>query len=266
MTWNAIFPKRVIRKLVMGKILLQQIRIDNLCEKDAFEEAGSFSVGKTSKMVGYVNAQSVNTARKDPEYLEIINRFDFLKPDGIGISLAMTARGEKRLERLDATDFNTQILEQWAKEGKTLFLLGGKEGVAEKVKARLEAKGAVVVGALSGYDLNVKDEEICRRINDLHPDVLVVALGTPFQEKWVFQHKERLKAKIFLTVGGLFDFLANVYPRAPQWVRWIGMEWFFRMSCDPQRLWRRYILGNPEFLFHALVEALKERFKRKENA
>jgi N-acetylglucosaminyldiphosphoundecaprenol N-acetyl-beta-D-mannosaminyltransferase len=101
-----------------------------------------------------------------------------------------------------------------------------------------------------------EDEEAVRRINAAAPDLVFVGLGCPKQERWMAEHRERLHAPALLGVGAAFDFHTGLVPQAPRWMMGAGLEWLFRLSQEPRRLWRRYLVYNPLFVFHLTLELL----------
>jgi N-acetylglucosaminyldiphosphoundecaprenol N-acetyl-beta-D-mannosaminyltransferase len=218
-----------------------------------------------ARTVGFINAHCVNVARNDPDYRRIINDFDEVLPDGAGLDIAARFKGIKIKENLNGTDFSFHVFELFAKRKKAVFLLGGHPGVAERAGKVLSKahQGLIVCGWTHGYDTDKRDAEICETIWGASPDVILVSMGTPIQEKWIEAHKNFFGKKLFVSVGGLLDFIAGVYPRAPLWLRKIKMEWFFRLCFNPKQLWKRYLIGNQVFLFHALQEALEEKKEHK---
>ena len=136
-----------------------------------------------------------------------------------------------------------------------IFMLGAAPGVAEKAMANARAKFplAQFVGAASGFFSGEEEEQaVIRRINDLNPDVLLVAMGVPRQEKWIDRHRAELVCGVVMAVGGLLDFVSERIPRAPLWMRKLGIEWCYRLYQEPFRLFRRYVIGNPLFLLRVI--------------
>jgi len=244
----------------METISIQKITINNIDQKEALSCIMSFFYATSPRKVGFVNAHAVNWARKDSAYLDIINQFDLLLPDGIGLAIAAKFKGLTLKENLNGTDFCPLLFHLFSEQKRSIFLLGGAPGIAQKAKEFLAEKepSLAVVGALHGLNSKQREREICEAICSAKPDVLIVGMGVPKQEKWISEHKKNFPIKLYVAVGGLLDFLAGANPRAPIWMRRMGIEWFFRMCCEPRRLWKRYVLGNPQFLYHAAQEAIKE--------
>lgn len=171
--------------------------------------------------------------------------------DGVGLDIAARLLGAPRFPaNLNGTDF-TPFLLQNAGRPLRLFLVGGKPDVLYKAAAHASVKlGAEVVGTCDGYQGMRGDADLVATINRAAPDLVLVALGNPIQEDWILTHRERLDAGIAMGVGALFDFWAGDKPRAPQLVRTLRLEWFYRLCLEPRRLARRYTVDIVRFLAH----------------
>jgi beta-1,4-glucosyltransferase len=172
--------------------------------------------------------------------------------DGIGMDIAsLLQHGKRYKDNLNGTDFMPLLLKTFTQSHK-LFLLGGKPGVAQKAGATIEQQtGQRVVGCADGYS-NSDTQALCTRINESGADIVLVAMGNPIQEEWIRQHMGALNARLFVSVGALFDFLSGSVQRAPAWVQKIRFEWLFRLTREPQRLARRYTLDLARFLYLCL--------------
>ncbi|OED40973.1 hypothetical protein AB833_10805 [Chromatiales bacterium (ex Bugula neritina AB1)] len=202
--------------------------------------------------VFFINADCLNISVKDPDYLRILNSQRIVLPDGAGISIACRMIGERLAANLNGTDLLPPLCEISAKNNYSMFLLGAEPGVAERMQRNLEADypGMKVVGQQHGYfDHDEQTTEIIEKINALKPNIVLVAFGAPRQEKWIYQHLDQLDANLLIGVGGLFDFYSGDKKRAPIWMRKTGIEWLYRLYLEPGRLWRRYIIGNPLFVY-----------------
>ncbi|MET0332779.1 MAG: WecB/TagA/CpsF family glycosyltransferase [Rhizobacter sp.] len=166
--------------------------------------------------------------------------------DGIGMDIAARVmHGQRFRENLNGTDFVPRLL-----GGSPLplrvFLYGARPDVVREASRTVEGRfGQEVVGAVSGY--GVDDETVCERIRQAQPDVVLVALGNPLQERWILDHADQLPPALYIGVGALFDFLADRAVRAPVWVRKLHLEWMFRLLQEPKRLWKRYTVDAVRF-------------------
>lgn len=216
---------------------------------------------KKKGSIYFLNADCVNKSFVDEEYGNILKRSNLVLGDGIGIKIATTMRGNKMLDNLNGTDLLPHLCEFSLNNKKKIYLLGAMPGVANKMKKNLESSypGIEIVGFCDGFFKEKTEHSVIDEINTKGADIVLVAMGVPLQEKWIDKNRSSLSSGLVLGVGGLFDFYSGSIPRAPRWVRLLGMEWGFRLLQEPGRLWRRYILGNPLFLIRATRWAMKRR-------
>lgn len=143
-----------------------------------------------------------------------------------------------------------------------MFFLGSKPGIAEKAAQRLQERhpNLVIAGTHHGYfdktPGSLENEAIIQQINAARPNILIVAFGMPLQEKWLMENWERIDANIALTGGAVFDYISGELARAPRWMTDNGLEWLGRLLIEPGRLWKRYVIGNPLFLWRILLQRL----------
>ena len=160
--------------------------------------------------------------------------------------------GSALQENLNGTDLLPYLCSLAVRKGYSLYLLGAKEGVAEAMQENLESlyPGLKIAGTHHGYfDFDAEYESVIAHINESGADILLVAFGAPLQEKFIRNYRNILEPRLLMGVGGLFDFYSNQMPRAPLWMRQIGIEWVYRLFQEPKRMWKRYIIGNPLFLY-----------------
>ena len=225
------------------------VRID--CETNA--EAVETAKSGDGKFVAFVNAHCLNVAYEDVEYRTILNeRCDRVWPDGVGVRIAGRRLGFVVPENVNGTDLFPKIA---SAGGLSFWFLGGRPGVAEEALRRCSVRfpQSRFIGATDGFqdDWNVAISAIA----NARPDVLLVALGVPLQEKWIASHLDGLKdVGCVMAVGGLLDFLSGRIPRAPQWVRRCSLEWVWRLVMEPRRMFRRYVVGNFVFLYRVARE------------
>lgn len=205
--------------------------------------------------VSFINADCLNISSKDEEYRSILNSQTIVLPDGAGMSIACRMIGERLEANLNGTDLLPELCEILKQNNFSMFLLGAAPGVAERMKENLENSypGLNVAGEQHGYfDHETDSGKIIAKINEVKPNILLVAFGAPRQEKWIHQHRQEIDSNLLIGVGGLFDFYSGDKKRAPMWMRNGGMEWLYRLYLEPGRLWRRYIIGNPLFVYRIL--------------
>ncbi len=219
------------------------------------------------KQFFFVNPDCFNKTFNDKEYLEILQNTPDIFPDGIGVKIACKMINSPMVENVNGTDMLPFICELAVQHRLTIYLLGGKPGIAERMRNNLLIKYSrlQIVGFQHGYFDHEKDSaKVIDSINRSHADILMVVFGVPMQEKWIARHFNQIKCRAIMGVGGLFDFYSGNIPRAPKWLREIGMEWSFRLAMEPGRMFYRYIIGNPLFLLRVL--AWRRKIKNKHAA
>lgn len=209
--------------------------------------------------VAFVNAHCVNQMCRSTDYNLAVRSADYVLPDGSGIAIANIIHSGRKSTNLNGTDLAPILFEEAARRGLSVYFFGGLPGVAKTMCQRLadQYPGLRIAGFRQGYFHPDEEDRIIDEINERAPDIMLVAMGVPRQDVWLAQTHPRLNAKLVMGVGGLFDFLSERLPRAPKFLRALGLEWTFRLAQEPQRMWRRYVMGNPEFLTRALIFALR---------
>ena len=210
---------------------------------------------RSRERVFFINPDCMNQTFRDREYLEILRDTSLVFPDGIGINIACKIIGNPLIENINGTDMLPYLCEMCGTNGFSMFLLGAKPGVADKMRENLELKypDLKIAGARDGYfDHATESGAVIAQINQAKPDILLVAFGVPRQEKWLTAHFAELECPICMGAGGLFDFYSGNIPRAPRWMREVGLEWVYRLIQEPGRMWKRYIIGNPLFIFRVI--------------
>jgi N-acetylglucosaminyldiphosphoundecaprenol N-acetyl-beta-D-mannosaminyltransferase len=207
-----------------------------------------------ARRVYFVNAHSLNIAASDPAYRKVLNAGDTVFGDGTGVRWAAKLCGVRLCDNINGTDFVPSLLRATAACGHSCFLLGADASTIEMAAdfARQTFPGWRLAGYHHGY---LADEAaVIEQINEAKPDLLLVGMGNPLQEKWIHRHLPALHVRVCVGVGGLFDFWAGNVSRSPRWLRWLGHEWLWRLLQEPRRMARRYLIGNPLFLARVLVE------------
>lgn len=224
-------------------------------------------------LINTINAHSYNTAQKDALFAEALKNGDYLIPDGASILMACKwfktkSRPKDRIAGWDLFSFEMERLEGRCKRekvrGKVMFM-----GSSEKVLAKIRENAADdypnldVVTYSPPYKPEFSEEDntaIVKAINDANPDLLWIGMTAPKQEKWTYQHWKDLNIHCHVgTIGAVFDFYAGTAKRAPQWWQDHSLEWLYRLCLEPKRMWRRYLLGNPLFLWNIAKESVRSR-------
>jgi len=204
------------------------VRVDNLMMQEVLQKIRGFLVDGRQHYIVTPNPEFLVRARKDEEFREILNKADLAVPDGIGLIWASKFLGQPLKERVSGTDLITRIMnsELGIKNNK-IFLLGGRNGVAEKIARNWPE--------VVGYSEN--QDDCLDLINQCQPNILFVALGAPKQEKWIVQNLKSVPSvRVAIGVGGAFDFLSGRISRAPRFTQKIGLEWLWRFCQQPRRL------------------------------
>jgi exopolysaccharide biosynthesis WecB/TagA/CpsF family protein len=214
--------------------------------------------------VAFANAHMLNLAVADRSYRDLLERFDFVLNDGAGLALAGRIKGRPFAANLNGSDFTPLLLERCASRGWSVFLLGGRPGVAEAAAGRLRSRlpELVVAGVRDGYFAPEQEDEVAAQIASVGANVVLVALGNPRQEIWLDRHLGATGARLGAGVGAFLDFASGRVARAPAWMNALDIEWLWRLAQEPRRLWRRYVLGNPMFLARVARERLSARARR----
>lgn len=214
----------------------------------------------------YVNVCTTHTileCQDAPALREIVNNAGMATPDGMPL-VWMGRLFKQRVGRVYGPDLMLAVCARGEAPGYRHFFYGGAPGVPELLAAklcerfpRLQVAGSYAPPFRALAD--AEEQEIATLINASRPDVVWVGLGTPKQDYWVARFRPRLDAPVLVAVGAAFDFHTNRVKQAPRWMQRSGLEWLFRLSQEPGRLWRRYLLGNPRFVYLALRQLLRRR-------
>jgi len=213
--------------------------------------------------IAFANANTLNLASLSTYYRAVLNRAGLILNDGVGVALAARMKGRRFPENLNGTDFTPRLLALAAARGWNVYLLGGTDGTASEAAANLcrQIPNLRVVGTHHGYVSTDKTTEVIDGIRAAKSDVVVVGMGNPAQEYWLAANLGATGAQIGIGVGAFLDFAAGRVARAPGWLRRARLEWVWRLGIEPRRLWRRYLVGNPLFLYRAARYTRRMRYQ-----
>jgi N-acetylglucosaminyldiphosphoundecaprenol N-acetyl-beta-D-mannosaminyltransferase len=198
------------------------------------------------------NVHAINLAWQLPWLTAFYQRVDMVYVDSAGVILGAKFLGYPPPPRLTMADLGWPAAAYFARQGHTLFLLGNPPGVAEQAAERLKlaAPGLKVMGTHHGFFkmTGPENDAVIADINRLRPDILVVGLGMPLEQRWILDNHARVDARVFWNGGAAFQYWAGVIPRCPRWMAEHGLEWLFRLLLEPRRMGKRYLWGNAVFL------------------
>ena len=193
------------------------------------------------------NPEILIISRKDPDCKNVLNHAEIALPDGVGVLFAGRILGERLKERITGVDFMEMLSERLSKRPITVGFLGGRDSVADETAECLRRK-------YPGLKVSFVSQDPPESLQSIKCDMLFVAFGSPKQEKWIAQNLESLSIKAAMGVGGAFDIISGRIPRAPSFVRKLGLEWLYRLIREPWRIKRQFRLL--EFVFLVFLEKL----------
>lgn len=221
------------------------VGIDPVDRAGLLDAVGALVDARGRATVAYANVHVLNTAARDPALRDFLAGVDLCYCDGEGVRLGARLLGEALPERMTGADWIWDFAAR--AEGRwRVFWLGGEPGVAEAAAARLrERHPGLVVAADHGFHEDWAP--VVARIDAFAPDVVLVGMGTPTQERWVAEWRARIDAPVVWVLGATADFVSGRVSRGPAWLHQ-RQEWLARLVTEPRRLWRRYLVGNAVFL------------------
>lgn len=234
------------------------IRISTLDFNDSVEKVFGWIKEGGYHMVFTPNPEFLVEAQKDKDFFNILNKGDLVIPDGIGVLIASKLNRIKIKERVPGCDLISELFKRMNETGGSVYIFGGKPGVAKKACAEISAQynRIVISGWADGYFDRSGERKIIKEIQSKKPDLLLVGLSFPKQEKWIYANRNRLPVKVAIGCGGSIDVFAKEVKRAPAAFRKLGMEWFYRLISQPSRFFR--MLNLPKFLGMAVIDKIKE--------
>lgn len=215
------------------------VKIDKITAAYALKKAEQMVRKPGVSTIFTPNPEIVMAAYEDPSFKEVLNSADMCTPDGIGVVYAAKMLGTPVPERVAGFDLTCGLLESLRKTGEGVFLFGAKPGVAEAARDKLveQYTGLNIAGVQHGYFSESENEDIIKKINDSGTALLLVCLGAPKQEKWIYENKSKLTSvNLCMGVGGALDVFAGIVNRAPDIFIKCNLEWLYRFCKNPSRL------------------------------
>jgi len=201
-----------------------------------------------------VNPEKIMRARKDSMLYDALSDSDFLIPDGIGVIFAVKFLHRDKVTRITGIDLMELLLGKAEKRKRRIYIFGARPEINKTAVKEIKKKFPMLMMVGSSHGYVHEDESLIEDISSAKPDILFVGLGSPKQEKWISKHKHLLKVKLCMGIGGSLDVIAGRITRAPYFFRTLGLEWFYRLIREPNRIRRQLAL--PQFFFELLKENL----------
>lgn len=217
-----------------------------------------------SAYICMTGVHGVMEAQSDKDLCRVLNGALINAPDGMPMSWVGWLQGYRQMDRVYGPDFMANLCRSSVTKGYRHYLYGGSPGVAHELKAVLERRfpELKVVGTYTPPFRRLTLEEENQLLNDIRktePDILWVGLSTPKQEHFMAEYVDRLGVPLLIGVGAAFDFHTGRIGEAPAWIKRAGLQWLHRLLQDPKRLWKRYLLNNPVFMWRIMLQFLKSR-------
>jgi len=239
------------------------MRVDGTTYAETASAISDMASADSGGMVCVASVHMVMEAFDDPAFQRIVNSADRVTPDGVPLVRALRMLGIPRAQRVYGPSLTPVVCERAETLGLPVGFYGGTPEVLESLagalavrfpKLRIPFAYAPPFRPLTPSE----DAAVVEAIDSAGVKILFVGLGCPKQERWMAAHRESLRCAM-VGVGAAFDFIAGVKRQAPHWMQRWGLEWLFRLFAEPRRLWRRYLIGNPRFLYHFAREQLRSR-------
>jgi N-acetylglucosaminyldiphosphoundecaprenol N-acetyl-beta-D-mannosaminyltransferase len=246
----------------IGTVDVLGVRIHQLTVDNFFNLLNRIIQNHRKALIASVNVNAINLAYEYKWFRQFLNNSDYAFCDGAGVVLGAQILGQYLPQRFTSADWMWDLAAYAEKQGFTFYFLGARSGIAEKAAFRLRDRypNLQIIGIQHGYfdkTLRSKENElIIQDINQLKPNILLVGFGMPVQERWLMENWDRLEVNAAITLGAVFDYISGELKRAPSWFNQHGLEWLGRLIIEPRRLWRRYLIGNPVFLWRIFLQRI----------
>jgi len=245
----------------MDRVNILGVGVSAVNIKTTIDTIDNWLSQEESNYICVTGVHGIIESQRDERLREIHNNAGLVVPDGMPLVWLSRIKGYSDVARVYGPDLMLAFCNHSLAKGYRHFLYGGNIGVpeilAEKLKQRFPGLG--IVGMYSPPFQEMKkddDDKIVDLINASHADIVWIGLSTPKQERWMHEHRLKFPGSILIGVGAAFDFHAGLKKQAPKWMQRSGFEWFYRLMTEPRRLWRRYMVNNPLFIFLIIAQAL----------
>lgn len=231
--------------------------IDILDKYEALNRCHEFFKSNNYNGICFINSHCYNVSRKNYIYRNAIKGNNLILNDGIGMKIGMRLFNIHEKENMNGTDFIPEVINLAVNLNKNIYLLGGKPGVVDDVEKNLKKTfiNCNIVGKYHGYFNKEEGKKIINDINSKKVELLIVGMGVPIQEIWLAENNKFFETvRIGIAGGAILDFLSGRISRAPKIMRVLKLEWLYRLILEPKRLWKRYLIGNIQFIYYMIIE------------
>jgi len=228
----------------------------------ALQQLNRWIAEREQQYVSVCTVHTVMECRRDDRLRQIVNAAGMTTPDGMPLVWLSRWAGHRFVTRVYGPDLMLAEMRASQTNGHRHFLFGGRAGVADRLATVMRERfdGVQIAGTLTpplGSAQELCNPQTAAAINAARPDIVWVGISSPKQEYWMSCMRPLLDAPVLIGVGAAFDFHTGAVRQAPRWMQRAGLEWLFRLSTEPRRLWRRYLIDNPWFLFELARQKLR---------
>jgi len=244
------------------------VQVSAIDAKDACEKIEDAITQNKKTYICVCPVSTIMECVRDKKVLNIVNSATMVTPDGMPIVWLGKISGHRNIKRVYGPDLLLEICGLSQKKGYKNYFYGSTPQVLEKLQMKLSESfpGLNISGAYSPPFKKLTEDEdgkITEILNKSNSDILWVGLGSPKQDIWMYEHRDKINTPVMIGVGAAFDFISGMKKQAPRWMQKTGLEWLFRLTTEPKRLWKRYLLGNPLFLYLLLRKSMLKVFFKK---
>jgi len=250
----------------LNKFCVLGVKISAIDMNDACSVVNEAILKRQKSYICVCPVSTIMECRRNEKVLTSVNSADLATPDGMAVVWIGKMRGNKNIRRVYGPELMQNICGISVVKKYRNYFYGSSLDVLSKLKEKLSRKypGLIISGIFSPPFRQLTKEEdgkIAEEINRCNPDIVWVGLGSPKQDLWMYEHRDKINAPLMIGVGAAFDFLAGTKPQAPRWIRDNGFEWLFRLATEPKRLWRRYLINNFLFIYYVGIETVSRPIK-----
>lgn len=241
--------------------------VDAISLDDVVTEVFAAIERREKKHIVFVNSLKIYEINGDARMAKAVGDAEFILADGVPTVWASVLLGRRLPGRVNGTDLFERLLLESTHRNARVFLLGATESNLKLLQSKLRDlyPALKIAGARNGYFSDSQDEDVIQQINASGADILFLGFSSPKKELWAHKYKSAITVPIIDGVGGSFDVVAGIIPRAPLWMQKSGLEWFFRLMKQPRRMFKRYMVSNSVFVYLLIRTVIAERLWGKSN-